>query len=107
MSEIEIGKIRQGDILLIPVDDTPPSSAQVANRIVLAEGEMTGHNHVLTADTIITWGDLLRVVSDDAGYIRHEDHDPEPVQVIVPGQTYRIVRQSERTLDGLWRTVQD
>lgn len=42
--------IRQGDVLLLPVDSMPDDVKEVqveANRIVLAYGEVTGHAHAI------------------------------------------------------------
>src|SRR3954451_25239990 len=43
------GLIRQGDLLLVPVDALPERTWNGSNgrRIVLAEGEATGHAHVI------------------------------------------------------------
>ena len=35
--KMEIGMIRQGDVLLVPVDARPPESAVVVKEVVLAE----------------------------------------------------------------------
>ena len=103
----ENGQIRQGDVLLVPVEESPPTDAVVQNRVVLAEGSLTGHSHVVQAGQILTWKDKFRVVSDEPGTLTHEEHDPEPAPVIAPGQTYQIVRQREHTLDGMWQPVED
>jgi hypothetical protein len=44
--------IRQGDVLLVPVDEIPAGAMPVARdngRLVLAYGEVTGHAHVVDA----------------------------------------------------------
>lgn len=43
----EVGQIRQGDVLLVPVQAEPPALAPVAE-VVLAWGEVTGHAHRLS-----------------------------------------------------------
>lgn len=99
--------IRQGDILLVPVDIEPPTDAAVTTRVVLGEGETPGHMHVLEAQRVVTWGDLLRVEGDAPGTITHPEHDPTPAPVIEPGVTYKVVHQREHTLDGMWAPVRD
>ena len=100
--------IRQGDVLLIPVDVIPPSTAKTVNQVVLAEGEITGHNHKLTAEKgVLTWDDFVCVAGEDNGYLSHEDHDPIPAPVVPPGIVFRVVRQKEFTLDEQWTPVQD
>jgi len=72
--------IRQGDILLRPCN--PPDDAQISDeaveRLVLAEGEATGHAHVIEGSilTATAGGRMLLKVLD--GAITHPDHDPVP-----------------------------
>jgi hypothetical protein len=49
----------------------------------------------------------VRVEGDEPGTLQHEDHDPSPAAVAVPGQTYRVIRQREWELSGQWRQVAD
>lgn len=103
-----MGQIRQGDVLLVPVDVQPPNDAKMVNEVVLAEGELTGHAHRVQAEAgIIQWEDMFRIRGNEHGLLVHEDHDPKPAHVVVPGQTYRVVIQHEYTLDGMWRKVVD
>ncbi len=103
----EKGQIRQGDILLVPVDETPPADAMQHSHVVLAEGELTGHAHVVEAPRILTWGDMFQVASEAPGKLTHQDHDPQPAAVVVPGQTYKVVRQREYSIEGMWKQVED
>ena len=90
--------VRQGDILLMPVNALPssaqPVSADSSGRIVLAHGEATGHAHAFKARSVwmLRAPDatmFLRVTK--AAWLRHEEHAPILVR---PGQ-YRVVRQRE------------
>ena len=103
--------IRQGDVLLMPVADTPPTEVRVSGEVVLAEGELTGHAHRLAAPVVYEWEmagqRYVRVVGDEPGTLAHEDHDPVPVPVVEPNQTYRVVPQREWDLAGQWRRVVD
>jgi hypothetical protein len=47
---------RHGDVLLIPVDETPKTTAPVEREggdLVLAHGESTGHRHVVMDDSAV------------------------------------------------------
>lgn len=106
---MEIGQIRQGDVLLSPVAVEPPEGLAVSNEAVLAYGESTGHAHRLSG-AVLDWADGDRrfvQVLDAPGSLRHEDHDPEPAAVVVPGQTYEVVHQREWDLSGQWKAVED
>ena len=102
------GDIWQGDVRLVPVEGTPPATAKLVKSIVLAEGEITGHMHTLSADQgVLLWDDLIWVVGEEAGALSHPEHDPSPVKVVEPEQAYQVVIQQERTLAGSWQPVQD
>ena len=49
--------IRQGDVILIPVATVPADAqpVQPAGRLVLAEGETSGHEHVIAAPQPHAW----------------------------------------------------
>ena len=88
--------VRQGDVLLVPVDVIPASAKPVARdrgRVVLAYGEATGHAHAIvvlgghpTPDDIQRYLRLTAVAT-----LQHEEHGPI---AIAPG-TYRVVIQRE------------
>ena len=104
---METKSIRQGDVLLMPVNEKIPADAKITSRVVLAEGEITGHAHVLEAERVITWEDFVVVDGDTPGALKHEDHDPNPVYVVEPGQVYRVIRQRQFNLSEQWEQVQD
>lgn len=105
---MKIGQIRHGDVLLVPVDATPPEIAEKRNEVVLAEGELTGHAHRLASESgVLVWDDMVWVVGEDPGYLSHEEHDPVPAPVVAPEQAYKIVIQREYDLSGQWRQVVD
>jgi hypothetical protein len=103
-------QIRQGDILLIAVNKTPPAAILPKNQVILAEGEATGHAHRLSGE-VIEWTEgserFVRIIGQAFGKLSHEDHDPEPVAVVEPEVTYRIIPQQETDLSGQWRKVVD
>lgn len=86
--------IRHGDVLLRPTDlrpsnDGPPG--QPATRLVLAEGEATGHAHVIEGNLLQTTrgGRMLLAVLHDVAKLSHEEHGLLPV---APGW-YEVIRQ--------------
>ena len=88
--------LRQGDVLLREVSELPAGVKRIktAGRVILAEGEATGHNHTLpeTAELYELDGKMWIVVPE-ASELVHQEHDA--IQVM-PG-TYWIVRQREYT----------
>lgn len=108
---MENGQIRQGDVLLVPVEVARPVTARLSQEVVLAYGEVTGHAHRLRASEVWEWEAqgqrYVQVVDNAPGTISHEDHDPVPAAVVEPGVTYRVVPQQEWDLAGQWRNVRD
>lgn len=91
--------IRQGDVLLVEVDELPEGTTIVPRdngRLVLAYGEVTGHAHVVDAPpaeaTLLTTKEnarFLQLVS--AAPLVHEEH---ATIELAPG-VYRQVPQEE------------
>ena len=108
---MELIQLRQGDVLLVPVEGDAPADAQRSTEVVLAEGEVTGHAHRLRATTVLEWSvgeqRYVRVVGDAPGTLSHEEHDPIPAAVIAPNVTYRVVQQQVWSLENQWRKVVD
>jgi hypothetical protein len=108
------GLIRQGDLLLVPVDEVPSVAHRVrSGRLVLAEGEATGHAHVVedgraslhsvgaAASGTVTW--FLRVEGGEPVLLVHEEHD----SLQVPSGAYEVRRQREYVPSQMWRRVSD
>ncbi len=98
MSAVRRGLLRQGDVLLIPVDRVPKdvSVAESASRLVLAEGEATGHAHAVLADEAqlaeaLDGSLYLLVGGQGSPALVHEEHDTIPLS---PG-SYEVRRQRE------------
>lgn len=100
----ERGIVRQGDVLLVPLDGIPVGLVdvpRVKGSVVLAEGEATGHAHAISSRR----ARLLRpvpytstaararflLVEEAPVTLRHEEHDPI---TLAPG-AYQVVRQRE------------
>jgi hypothetical protein len=105
------GQIRQGDILLVPVETAIPVDAVRSTEVVLAMGETTGHAHRLAAPEVLEWKAngqrYVRVIGPAPGTLAHEDHDPIPAPVVAPEVTYLVVPQHEWDLRGQWKKVKD
>ena len=97
------GIVRQGDVLLVPVEELPARRAErVASgpRIVLAEGEATGRAHVVLgrahlvhSKTAPSWrgvGQTHLVVEEPASLV----HDEHEAIGLAPG-VYHVRRQRE------------
>jgi hypothetical protein len=108
---MQVGQIRQGDVLLVPVGNEPPATATETKEVILALGEVTGHAHRLAGTAVLEWTEgkdrYVHVLGNEPGTLAHEEHDPIPAPVVVPGQTYRVVQQQEWDLRGEWRKVLD
>jgi hypothetical protein len=105
------GLIRQGDLLLVPVAGLPEGADRVrSGRLVLAEGEATGHAHVVD-DVRASLHRVprspaaryLHVVGDEPVFLVHEEHDRLRV---APG-VYELRRQREYEPRGRFRRVSD
>lgn len=99
--------LRQGDILVVPVKEIPRGLTAVPRehgRIVLAEGEATGHLHAiespevmfLAADLAEMEGRFLRVEAEHGVDLTHPEHDT----IRLPPGNYEVRRQREYTDAG-------
>lgn len=105
--------IRQGDVLLVPVEAIPEAATPVkatARGLVLAEGEVTGHAHVMAPDVVSMWDAAgQRYVRVEAATdLRHTlpsggqaDHNPITVE---PGE-YEVRIQREYHPEELRQVV--
>lgn len=104
---------RQGDILLVPVKKLPDDLTEVPRqkgRIVLAEGETTGHLHAIDApeatflaadldspeDRYLVIKEAERITAEAAVELTHPEHATITLE---PG-TYEVRRQREYTEAG-------
>lgn len=100
------GIIRQGDVLIKPIDKIPSTAKLVKNNI-LAYGEVTGHSHKIIGDGATCFadgdGELPDYVATSQDVkVAHDEHSALPI--------YRrenvVVRQSE-FVDGAIKNVRD
>lgn len=77
--------VRQGDVLLIPIDAPTAVGCAVPRRnglLILAEGEATGHHHAVECadaqlfETANKSDDLLLTIEADGAILRHQEHAP-------------------------------
>lgn len=100
--------IRQGDVILIPVDsaaEVPTQEDQKLPHLTLAEGEVTGHSHRISqgeAELRGREGTLYLTITSDSATLTHEEH--KPIQVPQGNWIVRIQRQYE---PGDWSYVED
>jgi len=95
--------IRHGDVVLERADKkiTPKERAE---KLVLAEGEVTGHKHVLSGQVAecVMEGERFVEVKGEA-VLTHPEHDT----LTVPEGTYKVLIQREVDLLGEVRQVMD
>jgi hypothetical protein len=97
------GIVRQGDVLLVPVDELPARKLERVvdgPHIVLAEGEATGHAHVVLGRARLvhstnapSWRGVehTHLVVEEPASLIHDEHDAIGLE---PG-TYEVRRQRE------------
>ena len=97
---------RQGDVAVVSVAGIPAAATKLRaskGRHVLAEGEVTGHAHAVSARDVEMFeagGERFLQVNAETT-IGHEEHAPITLQ---PG-AYRIVHQVEYTPAEIRRVV--
>jgi hypothetical protein len=102
---------RQGDVLLVEVEEIPDQATpeRRSGRIVLAEGEATGHAHAIherDARTFTYEGERFLLTRSRARLV-HEEHGP----IELPEGAWRVVIQREYepspASQNQWRRVVD
>lgn len=100
-------QIRHGDVFLREVDATPQGS-KVSKKVVLADGEVTGHKHVIVAERVEEWVlDLHRFVKlDQEAKLDHPEHGLIIVPENLPGKAWEVSIQRVYTPEAI-RNVAD
>ena len=101
---------RQGDVLIVPVKSLPKNLDPVdreQGRVVLAQGEVTGHAHAIKDRNAALFRDpklaaIFMHVSDDPVALEHEEH----ATITIPPGNYRVIRQREYSPEAI-RNVAD
>jgi hypothetical protein len=105
-------QFRQGDVWIEEVDFLPPSGKKKnfdKGRLILADGEITGHHHVVCADDIdaaISEEDAIFFKTNTETKITHEEHAPI---ILEPNKVYKtyIQREYDENAEDLTRKVID
>jgi len=98
---------RQGDVGLVKVDTLPEGGETVVRingRLVIKEGEKTGHSHTITAPYVkmIETADARYIVSKRAFKVFHQEHEVAfmpPGIYEVPEQVEYVAQEIRRVLD--------
>ena len=106
------GTLRQGDIRLVPVEQLPDGLHEIPRengRIVLAEGEATGHLHAIEAPEASFHAESLEEIEGRFLVIEAEAAltHPEHGTIQVPAGNYRVTRQREYAQAGGINLVAD
>jgi hypothetical protein len=89
--------IRHGDVNLQPVEKIEGEIVKHIGKFVIAEGETTGHKHVITVENPNDMeirkmsNGLYAFILKSEGIITHEEHKT----LIIPPGTYKEVREKE------------
>jgi hypothetical protein len=101
--------VRQGDVLLVPIEEVPQGCkpvARVGGRVILAEGEVTGHHHAISdVDVDLVIGEMERRFLEVGGAGATLTHDEHAGITVAPGR-YEVLIQVEY-LPGEFRPVDD
>ena len=94
---------RQGDLLIVSIKEIPIEAILQKSR-VLAEGEATGHLHLIDekADVFERNGTLYFRVNSSPAVLRHPEHGALRFDI----GDYKVIRQREFEPAG-WRYIRD
>lgn len=79
MKNINQNQIQQGDVTLTKIDHLPENGKTISRkRCVLAEGEVTGHFHVVEDDEaeLIQMGEKMLLKLEKQAILTHNEHKP-------------------------------
>lgn len=116
--EVTLIEVRQGDLLLRQIRQVPAGLSPLRTRrkkgvkkadarIVLLEGELTGHNHTIPQEGVRFYQDsdggmFFTVTAQAPIFLTHDEH--APIQ-IAPATSWEVVRQKEYEYGQ--RTIRD
>jgi len=98
--------VRQGDLLIVKISKPEGELKKLAHR-VLADGEITGHQHKLTLGVLYKKNDWDSSLFFDIpkGQVSELEH-PEHKTQVFPSGFYEVIRQREYTERGI-REIRD
>ena len=99
MKKRMLKQYRQGDVLLVEIDQPPRAGRQIHpedGRIILARGELSGHVHAIQegngkAKFFEGAGDRRYLLLTEIGRLEHEEHGP----IVLEAGWYEVRRQRE------------
>lgn len=105
---------RQGDIYfqLVPEDAVPEEAERcdvVNGRLLVEEGELTGHFHAVPYKEgieMMALGDEKYITAPEGMVVQHEEHDPIKFPAPPKGMRYKAWRQKAYTPER-WNNVAD
>jgi len=90
--------VRQGDVLLVPIKEVPEGCKpvrRVGGRVILAEGEVTGHHHAISdTDVALVIGEMERRFLEVGNAGATLVHDEHAGIAVAPGR-YEVLVQVE------------
>jgi hypothetical protein len=102
-------KLQQGDVIIRSIEKIPDGVKQVsrtARGFVLAEGEATGHAHVIEDDIEMYEKDgVLFIKADRPVTVKHEEH--KPITLSKGIYTIGLVREYDYDNEAITRRVSD
>ena len=96
------GQYRQGDVFIERTDLRPTGEPEQKDKITLANGEATGHSHVLEAPGALWWSRDSVAIFANAAQVTHQEHGVIPLN---PGG-HKTTRQRQYSPEGI-RNVAD
>ena|SRR3990167_1666209 len=97
---------RHGDLLLYPVKELKGEEVKNNGQFILAEGETTGHKHLLVADRMTIKQDQngYYISLEKPGTLTHEEHKTLEIQ---PGKYFVRKEREKDWFSQAVRKVQD
>mgnify|MGYP000877223226 CR=1 FL=1 len=99
--------VRHGDVILVSVTQIPDAAKQTAKgRVVLAEGEVTGHTHTVEHPSAVMLSDGMRRYLEigDTCQLKHQEHKALKIE---PGKYEILIEQEWDYFDQARKTVVD
>jgi hypothetical protein len=90
--------IRHGEVMLLPVNSTPPGTSEKVTRCIVGHGE-SGRHHVLDSDRefarIVSASGTVYVDLDAPTRLFHQKEPERHRELQVPAGAWRVVRKME------------
>lgn len=97
---------RHGDVLVLQPVPLPADAAKQKTNVV-AEGEVTGHAHLLRGGDIYSRGGSLFLTTGERAALTHEEHKRLELPATDRGMAFPVIIQREYDDQEEWRKVAD